>query len=92
MKEPKVRILDGFPISAGSVSADDSKSRIRKMWLLLSYFIYHRQRSISQEELYRLPWGDEESKDNPQNALRVMLHRTRALQGVGGELCAAHNL
>lgn len=74
-----VNMLNGISIRLGDNAIDDSKSRTQKTWLLLAYLIYYRSRTVPQAELYQLLWGDEESKDDPQNALRVMLHRSRAL-------------
>ncbi len=38
-----------------------------------------RNRSISQEELADLLWGEEERSSNPINALKTMFHRVRSL-------------
>ncbi|MDO4516182.1 MAG: BTAD domain-containing putative transcriptional regulator, partial [Bacillota bacterium] len=51
-------------------------SRAGKVWNLLAYLIYNRRRSVTQEELFQLLWGDEGS-DNPQNALKAVIHRMR---------------
>ena len=77
MDQLNICMLDGFSIQSGGVKIDDSKSRTKKIWLLLAYLIFHRSRAVSQDELHQLLWGNEESKDDPQNALRVMLHRAR---------------
>ena len=53
-------------------------NRSSKVWLLLAYLIYHRNRNISQEELFTLLWGSDDASDDPQNALKAMIHRTRA--------------
>lgn len=79
MDKLNIKMLDGFVIQSGDLAIDDGKNRTRKIWLLLAYLICNRDRTVSQTELYRLLWGDEEEKDDPQNALRVMLHRLRTL-------------
>ncbi|MBR5534857.1 MAG: winged helix-turn-helix domain-containing protein [Ruminiclostridium sp.] len=73
----RVEMLNGFTLRWGENRIDDKKTRSRKMWLLLAYLIYHRDRPIPATELYELLWGEEEAKDDPQNALRVLLHRLR---------------
>ena len=71
MDQLNICMLDGFSIQSGGVKIDDSKSRTKKIWLLLAYLIFHRSRAVPQDELHQLLWGNEESKDDPQNALRV---------------------
>lgn len=73
----RVEILNGFTLRWNNRSIDYKNSRSRKMWLLLAYLIFNRTHPVSVSELYRLLWGDEEAKDDPQNALRVLLHRLR---------------
>jgi len=62
----------------GDVQIDDSANRSHKVWLLLAYLIYHRRRTVSQEELVSLLWGDEGNSANPLGALKTTLHRARA--------------
>lgn len=73
-----VETLGKFSLSAGTNQIDDSENRSRKVWLLLAYLIYHRHRSISQEELIELLWGEETSSANPVGALKTTLHRARS--------------
>ena len=74
----RVEMLNGFVLRWGENHIDDKKTRSRKMWLLLAYLICNRGRPIPAAELYQLLWGEEDAKDDPQNALRVLLHRLRA--------------
>lgn len=74
----RVQMLGNFSISLGQNTVDDNGNRSKKMWLLLAYMIYSRSRPISQDELLRLLWGDEED-NNPQSALRTMFHRVRTM-------------
>lgn len=74
-----VQTFGKFSLSAGSVQIDDSENRSRKVWLLLAYLIYHRHRSISQEELIELLWGEETNSANPLGALKTTLHRARSV-------------
>ena len=74
----QVRMLGTFSISKGDQEINDGDNRSRKIWLLLAYMIYCRNRTISQDELVNLLWSDEEGSTNPLNALKTMLHRVRA--------------
>ncbi|MCL1849052.1 MAG: winged helix-turn-helix domain-containing protein [Clostridiales bacterium] len=73
----QINMLGDFKILIGEHVIDDRISRSHKMWVLLSYLIIHRQRHISQEELIEILWPDEDN-DNPANALKTLLYRTRA--------------
>lgn len=75
----QVRMLGEFSIRQNSQEISDSDNRSRKVWLLLAYMIYCRTRTVSQDELIRLLWGDEEGSSNPVNALKTMFHRVRSL-------------
>jgi len=75
----EVRMLGGFSIGTEQSRIDDMQNRSQKPWLLLAYLVCNRNRTVTQEELLRLCWGDEEEKDDPANALRVVLHRTRTM-------------
>jgi DNA-binding SARP family transcriptional activator len=83
----QVRMLGEFSIQYGEQEINDSDNRSRKVWLLLAYMIYCRNRSISQEELVGLLWGEDESSSNPLNALKTMFHRVRTmLNQLGGNI------
>ncbi|MGE4277460.1 MAG: BTAD domain-containing putative transcriptional regulator [Lawsonibacter sp.] len=75
----RVRMLGSFSIELGDKKIDDNGNRSRKVWLLLAYMIYYRNRPISQEELTGLLWGEEESSADPANALKTMFHRVRTM-------------
>ncbi|MBU5626593.1 SARP family transcriptional regulator [Oscillibacter sp. MSJ-2] len=87
MEDLRVCMLGEFSISNGADAINDSDNRSRKVWLLLAYMIYFRNRSISQDELIDLLWGEEESSSNPANALKTMFHRVRTmLNQLGGSV------
>jgi len=75
----EVRMLGEFSIRNDSQEISDSDNRSRKVWLLLAYMIYYRNRAISQAELLDLLWGEEADSSNPVNALKTMLHRVRTM-------------
>lgn len=70
-------MLGRFSIGVGAREIDDSGDRSHKVWLLLAYMIYDRDRAVTQVDLIRLLWGEEESSSNPLNALKTMFHRVR---------------
>lgn len=85
----QVRMFGELSLQLGGETI--SSNRSGKVWLLLAYLIYYRSRHISQEELFNLLWGNDENSDDPQNALKAMVHRTRATldqlgKSVGREL------
>lgn len=75
----KVQMLGTFSISLGDVSVNDNSNRSRKIWLLLAYLAYNRNRSVSQEELVNLLWGNGEENDNPAGALKTAFWRARQM-------------
>lgn len=87
----RVRMLGEFSLSSGQAEINDGGNRSRKVWLLLAYLIYCRNRVVTQEELVTLLWDEDESSSNPPNALKTMLHRARSFldqleQGAGHTL------
>ena len=76
METIHIRMLGEFSLSCGSITISDTSSRSRKVWGLLAYLICSRERSISQKELMEQFWN---GNDNPENALRIALHRLRSL-------------
>ncbi|MCL1906205.1 MAG: winged helix-turn-helix domain-containing protein [Clostridiales bacterium] len=80
-------MLGDFKLYVGDVLIDEEVSRSHKMWNLLAYLIIHRNRNVPQEELIEVLWPEDNSQ-NPGNALKTLLYRTRAtvLPLLGDEL------
>ena len=93
MEESRLRVcmLGAFSIELDGKRMDDSGNRSKKVWLLLAYMIYCRNRPVSQEELTSLLWGEEENSSNPLNALKTMFHRARTMLNQLGS-SAGHDL
>lgn len=89
--ELRVRMFGDFSIRYGTEEISDNDNRSRKVWLLLAYMIYCRNRAIAQDELIGLLWGDEERSTNPVNALKTMFHRVRTMLNQLGDN-AGHTL
>ena len=77
MEHIDIRMLGAFTLQAGDNLISDETNRSRKVWALLAYLICHRGSSVSQKKLIELLWGDEPASSNPENALRITLHRLR---------------
>lgn len=91
MKTIYVNTLGEFTIRCGDNVISDTETRSRKVWNLLAYLIYNHERSIPQQKLIDLLWGDDSSSADPKNVLRITLHRARAVldqlfDGAGKEL------
>lgn len=89
--EIQICMLGEFSLSAGDVVISDAGSRSRKVWCLLAYLICNRGQFLSQQKLIDLLWGEDTASSNPENALRITLHRLRSLldglyPGAGKEL------
>lgn len=79
MEELKIQMLGGFSLRMGDKVLLDTDTRSRKAWILLAYLICQREQTVSQKKLIDLLWGEEPESVNPENALRITMHRTRAL-------------
>lgn len=79
MDELKIQMLGGFSLRLGKRELQDTDTRSKKVWVLLAYLIIHREQTVTQGTLIDLLWGDETDSINPENALRITMHRTRTL-------------
>ena len=71
-----IRTFGEFSIQMGDAVISDSGNRSRKVWALLAYLILYRKQVISHQKLIDLLWGGD-SSSNPENALRITIHRAR---------------
>ena len=46
-KNITVRMFGGFSIECGEAVVSDGSSRSRKVWMLLAYLVYNRDRALS---------------------------------------------
>ena len=91
MEHIHIQMLGDFSLRAGENQIACTGNRSKKVWALLAYLICNRNRTVPQQKLIDLMWSDEEASSNPENALRITLHRLRALldqlwPGAGREL------
>ena len=90
MEPIKIYMLGEFTLKAGDNILRESGNRSRRSFSLLSFLICHRDHPVSQYKLIEQLWGDSEEIANPENTLRLLLHRTRNLldqlyEGAGRE-------
>lgn len=78
MNNIDIRMLGEFSISTETQQLCDTDNRSRKVWILLAYLIYHRNRVVNQDELMTLLWDDASASANPTGALKTIFHRARA--------------
>ena len=79
MENLHVQMLGEFTLSTQSVQISDRDNRSRKLWMLLAYLIYHRRRPVTQDELIRILWNEDERGRNPVGALKTVFHRMRTM-------------
>lgn len=96
MEHIEIRMLGSFTLQTENNLISDENNRSRKVWALLAYLICHRGTSVSQKKLIELLWGDDSASTNPENALRITLHRLRSQldqlwPGAGKELILHKN-
>ena len=73
-----IQVLGKFTLRYGETVISDEDDRSRKVWAVLAYLIYHREKIISQQELVDLCWGEDTRSSDPHNALKSVIHRIRA--------------
>lgn len=71
-----ITMFGQFSISYRDKRLCENEYRGSKMISLLEYLISQRGREITQNELIDLLWSDSK---NPANALKTLVHRTRAI-------------
>jgi DNA-binding SARP family transcriptional activator len=73
-------MLGSFSIQRGSCRVDDHSNRMRKVWLLLAYLIYTRNKHVTQDSYLSLfrNGGDGEGED-PMGRLKSLFYRARTM-------------
>ena len=70
-------MLGEFTLQSGDQILRESGNRSRRIFSLLSFLICHRGQPVSQYKLIELLWGEDADISNPENTLRILLHRAR---------------
>lgn len=79
MEPVEVRMLGQFSLSWGGRTISDTDNRAKKVWRLLAYLINRRHQLVSRRKLVEILWGEEADSSDPENVLRITLHRARGL-------------
>lgn len=87
----QVTMLGHFSIRKGDAVVDDHGNRMKKVWLLIAYMIYARERKHTQEQYLSLLQGTDSDADDPAGRLKALLYRARTMLGGLGEN-AGHQL
>lgn len=88
----QVTMLGQFAITRDGCTVDDHSNRMKKVWLLLAYLIYARDRRHTQEQFLSLIQGADNSEiDDPAGRLKALFYRARAMLGGLGDN-AGHEL
>lgn len=91
MQPVYIRMLGEFTLTSGENSVSDAGNRSKKVWGLLAFLVCNRGQYFPQQKLIDLLWGNESDSANPENVLRITLHRLRSIldqlwDGAGREL------
>lgn len=78
MSKLRVETFGEFSISTENARVCDSDNRSKKVWVLLAYIIYHRNRVVKNNELMELLWSENERELNSPGALKTLFYRVRA--------------
>ena len=87
----QITMLGSFSIQKGDRIIDDSANRMKKVWLLLAYMIYTRDRRHTQEQYLSLLQSGDGDADDPAGRLKALLFRARSMLGKLGDN-AGHEL
>lgn len=96
MSKMTVKMFGDFTISYEGETVSDSDNRSKKLWLLLAYLLYNRNRVLKQNELIELLWSENERGANPTGALKTLFYRLRSeldklFYGAGKQLIISRN-
>ena len=85
-----------FTIQTDEKCISDTDNRSRKVWLLLAYLIFNRDRIVKPHELQSLLWSESENEQNSPGALKTLFYRLRMeldhlWEGAGKQLVLYRN-
>ena len=83
-----ISVLGKFSIEYNGKTVSDDINRSKKMWNLLAFIVMNHNSAITQSRFIDSLWSDD--NNNPVNALKTQLFRTREMLkplGLEGEGC-----
>ena len=78
METIRINTFGEFSISTDSARISDSDSRSKKVWILMAYLIYNRNRVVKANELVDLFYTGSDSELSSPSALKTLFYRVRA--------------
>ena len=75
----QINMLGEFTLNYQGRVVSDTDNRSKKIWTLLGYLIANHSSKITHKILTHLLWQDAEVTTDSENALKTLLHRTRAI-------------
>ncbi|MBE6598242.1 MAG: hypothetical protein E7638_02230 [Ruminococcaceae bacterium] len=88
----QVCMFGGFSVTYKDKTIRSDTNRAKTVWTLLTYLFYHRDRSVSPEELLSLMHFAEKGNANPSGALKTALFRVRSTLDQLGDGMGKHLL
>ncbi len=83
MEEIKVRMFGHFSMDYNGIIIDETTRSSKKLWQLLEYLIYFKDRANQEEDIVKLLWDNSKNK-NPLNSLKNILFRLRNILADAG--------
>jgi len=80
----RVELFGEFAVIGNNKRVTENARKSSKVWRLLQYLVYHRDRAIPQEELLEVLCDDYSGTNNPGSVLRTMIYRARGALEKGG--------
>lgn len=91
----RIQMMNTFTIYINEIQADHMVNKSRKGVALMQYLILNREQPVPNQRLLAALWSEEKSA-NPENALKTLVSRLRALlnqlsPGLGQAIVADRN-
>jgi len=83
LEEIKIKMLGHFSMNYNGIIIDETTRSSKKLWHLLEYLIYFKDRDNQEEDIVELLWGNSKNKD-PLNSLKNILFRLRNILSDAG--------
>lgn len=74
----RIQMMNTFTIYINEIQADHMVNKSRKGVALMQYLILNREQPVPNQRLLAALWSEEKSA-NPENALKTLVSRLRAL-------------
>ncbi len=91
-----IKLLGGFDVVVDGRSVGEALSKTKKGQSLLQYLLLHRNAATTNRKLCEALWPDDQGSGNPENALKTLVSRVRALlnacdERLGACIITEHN-